>query len=129
MRRRAGELQQVHVVVGAREIATAAGEKQLGRGLRLAPTKEKVIVLDFVSDIRRFAAGIDLKDKLEGGDPRERPVRVRLPNSVSFRRVGGNDPESESFLRQWLNDVAAVQDATDDESVLRFPPTLPGGHV
>ena len=39
--------------------------QQLGRGLRLAPGKEKVIVLDFVSDIRRFAAGLDLKDKLE----------------------------------------------------------------
>ena len=31
--------------------------QQLGRGLRLSEVKEKVIVLDFVSDIRRFAAG------------------------------------------------------------------------
>ena len=38
--------------------------QQLGRGLRLTDGKEKVIVLDFVSDIRRFAAGIDLKDAL-----------------------------------------------------------------
>ena len=30
--------------------------QQLGRGLRLAPGKDKVIVLDFVSDVRRFAA-------------------------------------------------------------------------
>jgi superfamily II DNA or RNA helicase len=32
--------------------------QQLGRGLRLSPNKEKVIVLDFVSDIRR-SAGAD----------------------------------------------------------------------
>lgn len=38
--------------------------QQLGRGLRLSKNKEKVIVLDFVSDIRRFAAGINLKDGL-----------------------------------------------------------------
>lgn len=103
--------------------------QQLGRGLRLSPGKDKVIVLDFVSDIRRFAAGIDLKDKLEAGNGREKPVRVRLPNSVSFRRVGGDDPEGETFLRQWLDDVAAVERAGSDASVLRFPPALPGGHA
>lgn len=42
--------------------------QQLGRGLRLADDKENVIVLDFVSDIRRFAAGLELKDELEGED-------------------------------------------------------------
>src|SRR5207249_8213886 len=44
--------------------------QQLGRGLRLAPGKDRVIVLDFVSDIRRFAAGLDLKDEL-GAPPRK----------------------------------------------------------
>ena len=34
--------------------------QQLGRGLRLAPGKEKVLVLDFVIDIRRMAAMISL---------------------------------------------------------------------
>lgn len=43
--------------------------QQLGRGLRLSKDKEKVIVLDFVSDIRRFAAGIDLKDSLVEDGP------------------------------------------------------------
>jgi superfamily II DNA or RNA helicase len=100
--------------------------QQLGRGLRIAPNKEKVIVLDFVSDIRRFAAGLDLKDKLEDASSRERPVRVRLPNKVSFRRVGGEDPASETLLRQWLDDVSAIEAAGDDASVLRFPPAVPG---
>jgi superfamily II DNA or RNA helicase len=101
--------------------------QQLGRGLRLAPGKEKVIVLDFVSDIRRFAAGLDLKDKLEaaGDGARSGPVRVHLPNKVAFRRVGEEDPKTESFLRQWLEDVAAVEAAGEDVSVLKFPPSLP----
>lgn len=34
--------------------------QQLGRGLRISEGKDKVIVLDFVSDIRRFAAGIHI---------------------------------------------------------------------
>ena len=29
--------------------------QQLGRGLRVSPGKEKVIVLDFVTDLRRIA--------------------------------------------------------------------------
>jgi superfamily II DNA or RNA helicase len=102
--------------------------QQLGRGLRIAPGKEKVIVLDFVSDIRRFAAGLELKDQLERGDPgrvREAPVRVRLPNKVTFVRVGGEDPQTETFLRQWLEDVAAVEGAGDDAAVLKYPPALP----
>ena len=34
--------------------------QQLGRGLRLAPDKTQVVVLDFVADIRRIAAGLEL---------------------------------------------------------------------
>ena len=37
--------------------------QQLGRGLRLAPDKEKVIVLDFVSDIRRLADVLELDSR------------------------------------------------------------------
>lgn len=105
--------------------------QQLGRGLRVSKEKEKVIVLDFVSDIRRFAAGINLKDKLESDDPITHggAITIRLPNKVTFRRVGGDDPRSESFLRQWLEDVAAIEDAGEDTSVLKFPPQLPGGRL
>ncbi len=102
--------------------------QQLGRGLRLAPGKQTVIVLDFVSDIRRFAAGLDLKDKLETAE-RGKPgrVRVQLPHKVVFRRVGAEDPKTETFLRQWLEDVAAVEAAGEDASILKYPPSLPGG--
>ena len=103
--------------------------QQLGRGLRVAPGKDRVIVLDFVSDIRRFAAGLDLKDEL-GAPPRAGEHReVVLGSSVSFRRVGGADPRTETFLRQWLDDVAAVEGAGEDSSVLKFPPILPGSKV
>lgn len=95
--------------------------QQLGRGLRLAPDKDKVIVLDFVSDVRRFAAGLDLKDRIGQG---RQAAHVKLNNTVGFRRVGGTDHTSEPFLREWLEDVAAVERASEDASVLRFPPRL-----
>ena len=93
--------------------------QQLGRGLRISPNKEKVIVLDFVSDIRRFAAGLDLKNKL-GASPRY----LKLGNPVKFVNRTGEDPRAESFLREWLKDVAVIQDAGEDDHVLKFPPQL-----
>lgn len=101
--------------------------QQLGRGLRISEGKEKVIVLDFVSDIRRFAAGISLKDSLAPREPGG--VRIDLPNKVTFMKVGGEDPQTETFLRQWLDDVVAIEGADEDASVLHFPPLLPGGKV
>lgn len=95
--------------------------QQLGRGLRISEDKEKVIVLDFVSDIRRFAAGLNLKDSLRD------PIRIDLPNKVTFMKVGGEDPQTETFLRQWLEDVVAIEEAGEDASVLKFPPKLTGG--
>lgn len=105
--------------------------QQLGRGLRLAEGKQKVIVLDFVSDIRRFAAGIQLKNSLQDAlaPAPGRPLRIRLKHTVSFRRAGNEDPGCESFLRQWLDDVATIEDAGEDASVLKFPPPLPGGRL
>lgn len=103
--------------------------QQLGRGLRLAPNKLNVIVLDFVSDIRRFAAGIKLKDELAGAhEPApNKPKRVKLHHSVTFRRVAGDDPESEGFLREWLDDVTEIEESGEDTHILKFPPKPPGG--
>jgi superfamily II DNA or RNA helicase len=99
--------------------------QQLGRGLRIAPGKERVVVLDFVSDVRRFAADLDLKDQLGADGGPGGAVRVRLNNQVRFVRVGGDDPEAESFLRQWLQDVASIEDAEEDATVLKYPPAVP----
>lgn len=94
--------------------------QQLGRGLRISDDKDKVIVLDFVSDIRRFAAGIDLKDRLSIHNT----TRVNIPNKVTFRKVGGEDPKSEKFLREWLDDVASIENANEDSSILKYPPQI-----
>lgn len=101
--------------------------QQLGRGLRISDDKDKVIVLDFVSDIRRFAAGLELKDGLESDSEsgkKHGPVRISLPNKVTFRKVTGDDPETEKFLRVWLDDIAAIEDSGENSSVLKFPPMM-----
>lgn len=96
--------------------------QQLGRGLRLAPGKDHVIVLDFVSDIRRFAVGLDLQDHLEARDSLN--PRVRLGSKVTFMRARSPDQPAADFLREWLGDLAAVQDAEDDAQILRYPPEV-----
>jgi len=91
--------------------------QQLGRGLRISPGKDKVIVLDFVSDIRRFAAGLELKEKLSHS-----PRYIELGNPIHFVNKTGEDPRAEAFLKQWLDDVAAIQDAGEEDYELKFPP-------
>ena len=103
--------------------------QQLGRGLRISEHKEKVIVLDFVSDIRRFAAGINLKDGLEkdtsnSGERNKKPIRIQLHNKVTFKKVTGDDPETERFLRLWLDDITAVEESGENSSTLKFPPVF-----
>ncbi|MEU4692397.1 DEAD/DEAH box helicase family protein [Actinoplanes sp. NPDC023714] len=93
--------------------------QQLGRGLRLSPGKKKVIVLDFVSDIRRFAAGFELQESLQHKNSQG---RVRLGNKVSFRRANSEDIKGAQFLREWLGDVAAIEAAGEDVHILRYPP-------
>ena len=44
-------------------------------------------------------------------------------------RIGEEDPNTESFLRQWLDDVVAIEQLDEDASVLKFPPLLKGGRV
>lgn len=100
--------------------------QQLGRGLRLSSGKDKVLVLDFVSDIRRFAAGLQLKDGLidDVGPAPGRPIRIKLPNKVTFQNVCGADPSTETFLREWLDDVATIETSEESSAVLKFPPLL-----
>jgi ERCC4-related helicase len=93
--------------------------QQLGRGLRISEGKSKTIVLDFVQDIRRFAAGLDLKSKLS-----KRPVSVSIGNKVVFKRLGEEDERAEAFLREWLHDVETIEAAGEDAGILRFPPSL-----
>lgn len=88
--------------------------QQLGRGLRLAPDKEKVVVLDFVSDIRRMAEVAELDH--------EARTRGKKPESLFLRDgvVSFSDPAGQKFIEAWLADVADLSEASDTEK-LKFP--------
>lgn len=88
--------------------------QQLGRGLRLCDGKEKVIVLDFVSDIRRMAEIVEMNNegKAKG---REKEVLFLEQGFVSF-----SNAKLESFVNVWIEDVADLSDS-DDEVKLTFP--------
>jgi superfamily II DNA or RNA helicase len=98
--------------------------QQLGRGLRASPRKDKVVVLDFVSDLRRIAEVVELDRATQGG-----PVeRLGLgPRLIEFR-----DASAGSFLRDWMLDQAslALRDGDPELEVPRFEfpdPQPPGG--
>lgn len=93
--------------------------QQLGRGLRLRAGKEKVTALDFVSDIRRVAALLNMRRQLEADDIEVLP-RVPQP------RITFNDVRAESLLEQWILDAADLETA-NDEARLQFldPDVLP----
>jgi superfamily II DNA or RNA helicase len=93
--------------------------QQLGRGLRLREGKDSVLALDFVSDIRRVAALLNMKRQLGDGGLEVLP---RVPQS----RIEFNDVRAESLLEQWILDAADVETA-NEESRLQFldPDVLP----
>lgn len=91
--------------------------QQLGRGLRLCTGKEKVIVLDFVSDIRRIADVIQL-DK-EGRIKGKETETIYLSDGL----VKFNDIKSQEFMMAWISDVADIGDCDDTEK-LSFPEVL-----
>lgn len=88
--------------------------QQLGRGLRLAPDKEKVVVLDFVSDVRRMAevAGFDHEARRRGKEVENVYLREGV---VKF-----SDPHGQKFIEAWLSDVADLSGVSDSEK-LKFP--------
>jgi superfamily II DNA or RNA helicase len=97
--------------------------QQLGRGLRMSPSKDKVIVLDFVTDLRRMAEVIQL-EKASAGPTERLPMGSRL---VSFR-----DESAGSFMIEWMKDQADLMlregDAQLELPQFDFPSTpLPGG--
>jgi len=86
--------------------------QQLGRGLRLAEGKDKVVVMDLVADIRRVAEAIEI----ESG--------VSSSNNVEVMSTGFNlsfqDQDAQSFFREYLNDKAAIS-SFDGEDKIKFP--------
>ena len=88
--------------------------QQLGRGLRLCEGKEKVIVLDFVSDIRRMAEMIEMNNEGKAKGTKHEIVYLK-EGFVSF-----SDARVEKFVNIWLEDVADLS-GSDDEVKLKFP--------
>ena len=97
--------------------------QQLGRGLRISPNKTKVVVLDFVSDLRRIAEVVEL-EKAARGDLE----RLRLPGMVQFRDEGAG-----SFMLDWMRDQADLfmreGDPTLELPAFDFPKPHNGGTV
>lgn len=88
--------------------------QQLGRGLRLSDNKEKVVVLDFVSDIRRMAEMVEMNN--EGKTKGEEKEVLFLRNGfVSF-----SDARVEHFVNMWIEDVADLG-GSDEDTKLTFP--------
>ncbi|MCP4098164.1 MAG: DEAD/DEAH box helicase family protein [Planctomycetaceae bacterium] len=90
--------------------------QQLGRGLRLALGKDKVVVLDYVTDIRRLAAvaGLDREAKEERKTGEIETVYLS-DGVVSF-----SDKRTQGFVDAWLEDVASLED-TEEAEKLTFP--------
>lgn len=90
--------------------------QQLGRGLRLAPGKEKVIVLDFVTDIRRIAAVIEIDREAKSNQTNSDIERVWLDREI----VKFSNTSAQQFVEAWLHDIATLEDAEDSQK-LSFP--------
>lgn len=95
--------------------------QQLGRGLRWSPKKDRVMVLDFVTDLRRIAEVIEL-DRASGGALE----RLNPGGPVMF-----SDQSAGDFMREWMLDQASLVDREGDPRLdvpnLNFPiPHQPG---
>jgi len=88
--------------------------QQLGRGLRLSPNKNEVIVLDFVADVRRIAAGLEINNEAKNLGIKE---ELKFPGGEIIRFDG----MSANFFEEYLGDMADISDL-DDDATLAFPP-------
>ena len=96
--------------------------QQLGRGLRIAPNKSKVVVLDFVSDLRRISEVIDLQRAIAGDVER----LESLERVVQFADRGAGH-----FMFEWMLDQADLFNREGDSKLelpeFNFPmPAAPG---
>jgi superfamily II DNA or RNA helicase len=91
--------------------------QQLGRGLRLREGKASVRVLDFITDIRRVAAALNIRRTLQGleaGAPDE-TLELGERSTIEF-----SDAAVGSIMEAWINDAADLETAAD-EVRLEFP--------
>ncbi len=89
--------------------------QQLGRGLRWQRGKV-VRVLDFVSDIRRIAAVLQMDEQHRHLRNLKATQEVTLPDTL----VRFEEDRAASFFSEWLRDLADLEDASE-RSELSFP--------
>ncbi len=92
--------------------------QQLGRGLRLREGKHKVIALDFVSDLRRVAALLNLRRQTSTDE-------IEVISNVPQPQITFNDARAESLLEQWILDAADLETANDDARLQFIDPDMP----
>lgn len=92
--------------------------QQLGRGLRLREGKHKVIALDFVSDLRRVAALLNLRRQTNADE-------IEVVPDVPQPEISFSDARAESLLEQWILDAADLETANDDARLQFLDPNLP----
>lgn len=98
--------------------------QQLGRGLRVSAGKDRVVVLDFVTDLRRLAEVVELDKDVRQGEVERLGLGDRL---VQF-----TDQSAGSFLHEWVLDQASLFQRENDPRLdlprQDFPqPAPPGG--
>jgi superfamily II DNA or RNA helicase len=99
--------------------------QQLGRGLRISEGKDRVIVLDFVTDLLRIAEVVDLDQATRGGSIERLGLGSQL---ITF-----SDHSAGSFLQEWMLDQASLILREGDPKLelprFNFPTTIPPGGV
>ncbi|HXL95444.1 MAG TPA: DEAD/DEAH box helicase family protein [Streptosporangiaceae bacterium] len=88
--------------------------QQLGRGLRLRDGKNHVEVLDFVSDLRRVAAIMDIREHV-AADEIETLHLAERGTTFEF-----SDQRAEGLMREWIKDAASLENSRR-ETRLQFP--------
>lgn len=88
--------------------------QQLGRGLRLKEGKERVKVLDFVTDLRRLAAITTLRSEVRTASEAEH-LTLAGQSNIAF-----SDAHVGTLMEAWLRDAANLETAMDDAK-LQFP--------
>lgn len=98
--------------------------QQIGRGLRLSPGKDKVIVMDFVSDLKRIAEVVSL-EKAASGPVETLPLG---PKVINFRNASAG-----SYMVEWMKDQADLISREGDPQLelprFEFPNTSQPGNI
>jgi superfamily II DNA or RNA helicase len=80
--------------------------QQLGRGLRIAPEKKGLVVLDFAADLKRIKEVSDIRKDIYKGNHIE---EIILRNKIEF-----SDEKVQSLAKEWLLDNADLENRRKD---------------